>query len=430
VLARTLEVLHRKGIVHRDLKPSNVLVRPSGEPVLMDFGLARSFTAPSQRLTGSGTRVGTPAYMSPEQVAGKTKAIGPATDIYSLSVMLYELVTGELPFIGEMMVVFAQILHGELEPPSRMRAGVDTRIDALCRQAMAKRPEERFASMAAFAEALDEYVRATVPVARVAADEDRTAPTLASPPVVLPDQVACGKCGQPLLFRPEMAGRRVRCPRCQAVFDLPPAAPAAKPVAEVLEVPPAVRETESSISEQTRGEGRPKPRKRRLLPVVVGLLGVMLLLLVGIWLIPGDDRTPDGTDSQARKRPSVAVSGNDHLPSGKERRPSDRAPPAPGKKETPTPAVTGRKLTNSIGMEFVLIPAGKFLMGSPETEKDRETDEGPQHEVEITYTFYLGVHEVMQEQYEKVMGTNPSYFSAKGSGSSKGWTRDVSRSRK
>jgi serine/threonine protein kinase len=97
VLARALEVLHRKGIVHRDLKPSNVLVRPTGEPVLMDFGLARSFTAPSQRLTASGARLGTPAYMSPEQVAGKTKEIGPASDIYSLGVMLYELVAGELP---------------------------------------------------------------------------------------------------------------------------------------------------------------------------------------------------------------------------------------------------------------------------------------------------------------------------------------------
>jgi uncharacterized protein (TIGR02996 family) len=78
-----------------------------------------------------------------------------------------------------------------------------------------------------------------------------------------------------------------------------------------------------------------------------------------------------------------------------------------------------RRLTNSIGMQLVLIPPGKFLMGSPESEAERFDDEGPQHEVEITRPFYLGTYQVTQEEYQKVMGKNPSYFSAKGGGKGK-----------
>jgi formylglycine-generating enzyme required for sulfatase activity len=75
-----------------------------------------------------------------------------------------------------------------------------------------------------------------------------------------------------------------------------------------------------------------------------------------------------------------------------------------------------KAITNSIGMKFVRIPAGKFMMGSPKSEKDRFDDEGPQHEVEITKAFYLGVYTVTQAEYQKVMGSNPSYFSRDGSG--------------
>jgi formylglycine-generating enzyme required for sulfatase activity len=75
-----------------------------------------------------------------------------------------------------------------------------------------------------------------------------------------------------------------------------------------------------------------------------------------------------------------------------------------------------RAITNSIGMKLVLIPAGKFLMGSPPTEKGRSSNEGPQHKVQISRPFYLGVYEVTQAQYQKVMGSNPSCFSATGGG--------------
>jgi formylglycine-generating enzyme required for sulfatase activity len=90
--------------------------------------------------------------------------------------------------------------------------------------------------------------------------------------------------------------------------------------------------------------------------------------------------------------------------------------PRQGESFAPAPLGPGKKLTNSIGMKLVRIPAGKFMMGSRKGEKDRRNNEDPRHEVEITRPFFLGVYEVTQEQYKKVIGTNPSYHSATGGG--------------
>jgi formylglycine-generating enzyme required for sulfatase activity len=90
-------------------------------------------------------------------------------------------------------------------------------------------------------------------------------------------------------------------------------------------------------------------------------------------------------------------------------------------------AVLAKEVTNSIAMKLVLIPAGKFTMGSPEGEKERSADEGPQHQVEISRPFYLGVYEVTQAEYERVMGTNPSFFSPTGDG--RYWVKDQDTSK-
>src|SRR5262249_38078104 len=97
--ARGLAEAHRLGVVHRDLKPGNILISKSGLPAVTDFGLARRH-ADSVRMTNPGTVLGTPLYMSPEQVAGDTERIGPASDVYSLGVVLYEMLTGQPPFAG------------------------------------------------------------------------------------------------------------------------------------------------------------------------------------------------------------------------------------------------------------------------------------------------------------------------------------------
>jgi serine/threonine-protein kinase len=99
-LAEAMQVAHRAGIVHRDLKPANILLTDEGTPKVADFGLARHLEG-EPVLTLSGARLGTPSYMAPEQVIGKTGTIGPAADIYALGAVLYEMLTGRPPFRGE-----------------------------------------------------------------------------------------------------------------------------------------------------------------------------------------------------------------------------------------------------------------------------------------------------------------------------------------
>jgi hypothetical protein len=158
-LALALEVAHRQGVVHRDIKPGNVMVGRDGEPVLMDFGLARRADRGDVRLTHSGSLLGTPAYMSPEQAEGRTEAIGPASDLYSLGVVLYELLTGQLPFSGTLPDVLWQIRTQQPQRPSALRPDLDPHLEEIVMRALAKKMEDRYPSMGAFAEALTGYLR-------------------------------------------------------------------------------------------------------------------------------------------------------------------------------------------------------------------------------------------------------------------------------
>jgi serine/threonine protein kinase len=157
-LARTLAEAHSLGVVHRDLKPSNVMVNPKGELILMDFGLAQLFDEEAIEITAEGAPLGTPAYMSPEQARGDLKAIGPPTDIYSLGVIFYELLAGNRPFEGKMISVVTKITSTDPSPPSVLNPGADPALESICLRAMAKDPGDRFASMDAFAEALQGWL--------------------------------------------------------------------------------------------------------------------------------------------------------------------------------------------------------------------------------------------------------------------------------
>ena len=158
-LAVALQEAHAHGVVHRDLKPANVMINKRRQPVIMDFGLARQVKRGEARLTQSGAVMGSPAYMSPEQVEGDLEAMGPGCDIYSLGVMLYELLTGRLPFEGSAASVMGQILVVAPSPPSQHRPDVDLRLEAICLKAMAKKVRDRYASMGEVAEALTDYLR-------------------------------------------------------------------------------------------------------------------------------------------------------------------------------------------------------------------------------------------------------------------------------
>ncbi len=157
-LALALHEAHQKGIVHRDLKPSNIMIDGRHEPVIMDFGLARRQREGEAELTKPGAFLGTPAYMSPEQVEGDHDRTGPASDIYSLGVVLYTMLTGEMPFEGSMARVMAKIITETPKRPSEINAEIVVEIEAICLKAMEKHIDARYASASQMSEALQEFL--------------------------------------------------------------------------------------------------------------------------------------------------------------------------------------------------------------------------------------------------------------------------------
>ena len=134
-LARAIHEAHSQGVIHRDLKPSNILLDARGEPVVTDFGLARTEQPVDEILTHEGAVMGTPAYMSHEQDEVNTSEIGPPADIYSLGVILYELLAAQRPFSGSTSVLMAQVLRDPPRPLSLAREDVDPNSNAsACRR--------------------------------------------------------------------------------------------------------------------------------------------------------------------------------------------------------------------------------------------------------------------------------------------------------
>jgi serine/threonine protein kinase/formylglycine-generating enzyme required for sulfatase activity len=154
-VGRALHVAHELGLIHRDIKPANIMVTPAGDPVLLDFGLARDLTVQGQTLTESGQIVGTPAYLAPEQVKGDRAAVDRRTDVYALGVTLYECLTLERPIRGDTRdQLFHDILTGQWTPPRRLNPRIPPDLAIVVEKAMDREPTRRYESAQAFAEDL------------------------------------------------------------------------------------------------------------------------------------------------------------------------------------------------------------------------------------------------------------------------------------
>ncbi len=166
-ISRAVHAAHLRGIIHRDLKPSNVIIDESGQPRILDFGLAKVATegitdaSEWRELTMTGQFVGSLPWASPEQVEGPSDRVDLRTDIYSLGVMLYQTLTDEFPYdvTGDFHSVFQQIVGHNPSKPSAVQPTIGEDLDIVVLKCLAKDPEDRYASVIAFADDVEHYLR-------------------------------------------------------------------------------------------------------------------------------------------------------------------------------------------------------------------------------------------------------------------------------
>lgn len=180
-VCQAIAYAHTRNVIHRDIKPANVMVGTFGETLVVDWGLAKALDDPqtpeesqtgptgahlnpngtgsSDQMTTMGTVVGTPAFMSPEQAAGRIDIIGPASDVYSLGATLYYILTGKSPFTGnDPTLTISRVQEGTFPPPREVAGDVSKPLEAICLKAMATRPEDRYPTAQALAADVDRWL--------------------------------------------------------------------------------------------------------------------------------------------------------------------------------------------------------------------------------------------------------------------------------
>ncbi|HLJ06662.1 MAG TPA: protein kinase [Acetobacteraceae bacterium] len=199
-----LQFSHERGVVHRDIKPANVMLTSAGQAKIADFGIAR---IESSSMTQAGTLLGTPAYMSPEQFMGQV--VDARSDIYSSGVLLYQLLTGERPFEGGLSAIMHKALNTEPPWPSQLSVTAPPAFDVVVKRAMAKRPEERYASATAFLEAVRAALHApSAPAEEPVVSEDEATMVAAPAPRSAPVTAAPAAAARPVSPAPSAPAKR------------------------------------------------------------------------------------------------------------------------------------------------------------------------------------------------------------------------------
>ena len=220
--AAAVQHAHERGILHRDLKPANVLVDERGEPHVTDFGLARRIDKESD-LTQSGAIMGTPGYVAPEQAEGRREAVTTSADVYGLGAILYALLTGRAPFVGDSVYeIIRKVREWQPDPPSRLNPSVPRDLEIICLKCLEKDPRRRYPSAAALAEDLDRWVQGEPIAARPVGSAERfwkwcrRRPALSGLAALLVLALAVGVTGIAVQWRRAEANLR----KAQDRFDL------------------------------------------------------------------------------------------------------------------------------------------------------------------------------------------------------------------
>jgi serine/threonine protein kinase len=278
-IAQALDYAHRQGILHRDIKPSNILLTKGGGVFITDFGLAR-ITQAGESTLSQDMIMGTPQYISPEQAKGVVDLDG-RTDIYSFGIMLYEMLTGQVPFQAD---TGYSIIHSQIfdQPPDprELNTNISPELADLLLKVLSKEPENRPAT-----------------AGEVVAELERTLqqlPDEIAPPgkVVLPDSTP------PAQTRVEPAAPAPPLPSSQQMIDVPP----------LPELDKAEGETETAVSPPPPEQAEAKPKKRRKLPIIIGIILAVCLCLGALAVLSNlQDDSQDGTTDNPDTEPTQVV---------------------------------------------------------------------------------------------------------------------------
>ena len=416
-VARALHYAHRRGFVHRDVKPENILFGEEGTPQLTDFGIARAIGS-GTRMTATGMSIGSPHYMSPEQARGRD--VDGRSDLYSLGVVLYEMLTGRLPFdAADTFAVAYSHINDPVPELSRELAAWQPAVERL----LAKSPEDRYGSGGELVEVLESAtmtVLASTRVLPVRQDVVRPVPEKRSGARVESGAMPVLGGGGLLVVETTPAGAEV----------LVDGHPVGKTPLERWDIRAGVREVtlnhpnyETVRLADRKFEDGVALRLAHVLKPRVGRLTVTVTPRQAWVEVEGKrlaEATPVTLEDLPAGRLQVRLGAPEHHPLALEVEvPSnglaqlDRAlqriqyrsptvkPAAPGATVTPH-----RKFEEFDDVGFVWVPAGEFLMGS--TSPLAKDDENPVTQVNISRGFFLGKCQVTQRQWEAVMGSNPS----------------------